>query len=34
MLAHMGALLELKTRPPRTEARLELKELRLAREAW
>jgi transposase len=33
MLARMGALLELQTRPPRTEAMLELKELHLAREA-
>ena len=33
MLARMGALLELKTRPPRTEAMLELKELHLARQA-
>jgi transposase len=33
MLARMGALLELQTRPPRSEALLELKELHLAREA-
>jgi len=33
MLARMGALLELQTRPPRTEAMLELKELHLARQA-
>ncbi|HEY3621097.1 MAG TPA: transposase [Roseiarcus sp.] len=33
MLARMGAMLELKTRPPRSEALLELKELYLAREA-
>jgi transposase len=33
MLARMGALLELKTRPPRSEALLKLKELYLAREA-
>jgi transposase len=33
MLARMGAMLELKTRPPRSEALLELKELHLAREA-
>jgi transposase len=33
MLARMGALLELKTRPPRSEALLEFKELHLAREA-
>jgi transposase len=33
MLARMGALLELQTRPPRTETMLELKELHLAREA-
>ena len=33
MLARMGALLELQTRPPRTEAMLELKQLHLAREA-
>ena len=33
MLARMGALLELQTRPPRTEAMLELKELHLARHA-
>ena len=33
MLARMGAMLELKTRPPQSEALLELKELHLAREA-
>ena len=33
MLARMGAVLELETRPPRSEALLELKELHLAREA-
>ena len=33
MLARMGAMLELKTRPPRSEALLKLKELHLAREA-
>jgi transposase len=33
MLARMGAMLELKARPPRSEALLELKELHLAREA-
>jgi transposase len=33
MLARMGALLQLQTRPPRTEAMLELKELYLARQA-
>jgi transposase len=33
MLARMGAMLELKTRPPQSEALLELKELPLAREA-
>jgi transposase len=33
MLARMGALLEVQTRPPRTEVLLELKELHLAREA-
>ena len=33
MPARMGALLELQTRPPRTEVLLELKELHLAREA-
>ena len=33
MLARMGALLELQTRPPRSEALLELKELHLARQA-
>lgn len=33
MLARMGALLELPTRPPRSEIVLELKELHLAREA-
>jgi len=32
-LARMGAMLELKTRPPRSEALLKLKELHLAREA-
>jgi len=34
MLARMGALLELQTRPPRTEAMLELKEFHLARETF
>jgi transposase len=33
MLARMGAMLELKTRPPRSDALLVLKELHLAREA-
>jgi transposase len=33
MLARMGALLELQTRPPRTQTLLELKELHLARQA-
>ncbi|MBB4197503.1 transposase [Rhodoblastus sphagnicola] len=33
MLARMGALLELETRPARSEILLELKELHLAREA-
>jgi transposase len=33
MLARMGAMLELKTRPPRSDALLALKELHLAREA-
>ena len=33
MLARMGAMLELKTRPPRSEALLDLKELHLACEA-
>jgi transposase len=33
VLARMGALLELQTRPPRSEALLELKELHLARQA-
>ena len=33
MLARMGAMLELKTRPPRSDALLALKELLLAREA-
>ena len=33
MLARMGAMLELKTRPPHSEVLLELKELHLAREA-
>jgi hypothetical protein len=33
MLERMDAGLELKTRPPRSEALLELKELHLAREA-
>jgi transposase len=33
MLARMGAMFELKTRPPHSEALLELKELHLAREA-
>ena len=33
MLARMGALLQLQTRPPRAEAMLELRELPLAREA-
>src|SRR5882757_6097251 len=33
MLARMGAILELKTRPPRNDALLALKELHLAREA-
>jgi transposase len=33
MLARMGAMLELKTRPPRSDDLLALKELRLAREA-
>jgi transposase len=33
VLARMGALLELRTRPPRSEALLELKELHLARQA-
>ena len=33
MLARMGAMLELKTRPPQSEALLELNELHLAREA-
>jgi hypothetical protein len=33
MVARMGAMLELKTRPPQSEALLELKELHLAREA-
>ena len=32
-LARMGAMLELKARPPQSEALLKLKELRLAREA-
>ena len=36
MLARMGAMLELKTRPPQSEALLELKELltNLAQEGW
>jgi transposase len=33
MLARMGAMLELKTHPPQSEAMLEVKELHLAREA-
>jgi len=33
MLARMGALLELQTRPPQTQTMLELKELHLARQA-
>jgi transposase len=33
MLARMGAMVELKTRPPRSDALLALKELHLAREA-
>jgi transposase len=33
MLARMGAMLELRTRPPQSEALLELKELHLARQA-
>jgi transposase len=33
LLARMGAMLEIKARPPRSEALLELKELHLAREA-
>jgi transposase len=33
MLARMGAMLQLKTRPPRSDALLALKELHLAREA-
>jgi len=32
MLARMGAMLELETRPPRSDALLELKELHVARE--